>query len=129
MKKMDKDKRKNVEIYIGPIIEDNKVIGYYFREYIEEFYHEKYISTWSSFSDWSIYPNGEYTYETQRSWENGEDPWDYWESDIDSQEGVFDSSKYEEYVGQMMTYRTDWKKGLKRTPWKTRLNRDDNMLD
>lgn len=118
---MDKDKRKNVEIYIGPIIEDNKVIGYSFRENIEVYYYEEDISTWRLYSVWSIYPEGEYTFETQRSWEDGEDPWDYWESDIDSQEGVFDSSKYKEYVEQMMTYRTDWKMGLKRTPWKKRL--------
>ena len=101
---MDKDKRKNVEIIIGPIIEDNKVIGYYFREHIEVIYCEVNISTWSSYSVWSIYPNGEYTYETQRSWVDGDDPWDYWESDIDSQEGMFDSSKYVAYVDQMMNY-------------------------
>ena len=124
------DKRKNVEIIIGPIIEDNKVIGYSFRENIEVYYYEEDISTWRLYSVWSIYPEGEYTFETQRSWENGEDPWDYWESDIDSQEGVFDSSKYKEYVEQMMTYRTDWKMGLKRTPWKKRLcYEDDDMLD
>lgn len=117
---MDKNKRKNVEVLIGPVIEDNKVIGYFYKENKEEFYCEENISTWSS-SVWCIYPNGEYTYETQRRRENGEDPWDYWESDLDSQEGLFDSSKYEEYVEQMLTYRTDWKKGLKRTPWKTRL--------
>ena len=79
----------------GPIKREEEEIGYFFEEVeIEEFDDETYYTD----RRWEIFPDGTFTCNTQRSWER-------WDIPV---EGIFERSRYEEFVNQMKELKTDW---------------------
>lgn len=94
-------------IETGPIEKDKKIIGHHFYEYTKDYFGVDDEEGMSSSTDWYIYPDGTFSFTTVRSWES-------WDIDGD---GTFDSSKYDEYVEQMMECKTDWQEELKHNPW------------
>ena len=89
-------------IETGPIVKDKKIIGHHFYEGELLYFGIDDEEGMSSGTDWYIYPDGTFCYTESRSWES-------WEIDGD---GTFDSSKYDEFVEQMMDCKTDWQKEL-----------------
>lgn len=88
----------------GPITRGAEEIGYFFEE-------SKAVEigdeTLYSDSRWELFPDGTFTCDTQRSWESWDIP----------QEGVFERSRYEEFVNQMKVLKTDWKDQLTYIPF------------
>ena len=88
----------------GPITKGGEEIGYFFEE-------SKAVKigdeTLYSDSRWELFPDGTFTCDTQRSWESWDIP----------QEGVFERSRYEEFVNQMKVLKTDWKDQLTYIPF------------
>lgn len=122
---MNKDYLQFKKIETGPIVKDDEIIGYYFYEQNDVIYVVDDEDVILTCSRWAISPDGEYLLTTERrrfyrdeeepeESEESENTWGTWDT---TESGVFDSSRYEEYVEQMKNFRTDWKKGLKRTPW------------
>lgn len=94
-------------IETGPIEQDNKIIGHYFEETEVNYFGVNDAEGMSSGTLWRIFPDGTFSCTTDKSW-------DIFIIDGD---GTFDSSKYDEFVEQMMDYKTDWQKELKHNPW------------
>lgn len=104
---MTEEDRTFRTIETGPIVKDKKIIGHHFYEGETLYFGIDDEEGMSSCTDWYIYPDGTFCYTTNKSW-------DIFIVDGD---GTFDSSKYDEFVEQMMDCKTDWQKELKHNPW------------
>lgn len=104
---MTEEDRTFRTIETGPIVKDKKIIGHHFYEGELQYFGIDDEEGLSSGTDWYIYPDGTFCYTESRSWES-------WDIDGD---GTFDSSKYGEFVDQMMHFIKDWKDELEPNLW------------